>query len=70
MRQFTSEQLQYSTILVLIKHEQSTTRPNVRHGQSLGGRWCGISKIMSLGMLLKRNQGGAIANFDRDFIPQ
>jgi len=29
----------------------------------------GTSKIMSLEMLLKRSQGNAIANFDRDFIP-
>jgi len=67
--------LQYNTILA---HSQLLV-PNLRCGQSLGGRWCGgdgvaelregTSEIMCLKMLLKRGQGRAVANFDRDFSP-
>jgi len=53
----------------------SARGPNLKSGQSLGG---GIArrgskrrhgKIICLKVLLKRGKRGAIANFDREFIP-
>jgi len=56
-------------VLALTTRVLSTSRANLRRGQSLGRKtvWRhvteGTSEIMCLKMLLKRRQGRAIANF-------
>jgi len=65
---------QCNRILALINTLCHSLELNLRRGQSLGEDGVvalreGTSKIMHLKMLLKRSQGRATVNFDRDLIP-
>jgi len=71
-----SKKKQHNTIqyLHLLRVHSQPLGPNLRHGQSLGGRLCGglkegTSNIMCLEMFLKRCQERTIMNFNRDLIP-
>jgi len=70
---YTYNTIQYNTILALRAPSQSQglnlSRAAARGEDGVVALREGTRKIMCLKMLLKRSQGRAIANFDRDFIP-